>query len=66
MQLIEAAFSEGVPRPMRRLRLRRGEPVGVVVARRPDPTRWDVARLSIVKPDDGPLTEASLAQCDDT
>ncbi len=31
---------------MRRLSLRPGERVGIVVIRRPDPARWDLGRLS--------------------
>lgn len=46
MEIIEAEFENGVLRPMRRLSLRPGERVGIVVVRRPDPTRWDLGRLS--------------------
>jgi len=62
MELIEAEFHEGVLRPMRRLRLRPGERVGIVVVRRPDPLRWDLARLSRVIQDENALTEAGLAE----
>ena len=62
MELIEAEFNEGVLRPMRRLRLRPGERVGIVVVRRPDPARWDLARLSKVIRDEDTLTEAGLAE----
>lgn len=62
MELIEAEFSDGVLRPMRRLRLRPGERVGVVVVRRPDPARWDIARLSKINGDEDVLTEAGLAE----
>jgi predicted DNA-binding antitoxin AbrB/MazE fold protein len=42
MEVIEAEFNDGVLRPMRRLPLRPGERVGIVVVRRPDPLRWDL------------------------
>lgn len=48
MEVIEAEFNDGVLRPMRRLPLRPGERVGIVVVRRPDPLRWDLPRLSKV------------------
>jgi predicted DNA-binding antitoxin AbrB/MazE fold protein len=46
MRIIEAEFENGVLRPIRRLPLRPGERVGIVVVRRPDPARWDLERLS--------------------
>jgi predicted DNA-binding antitoxin AbrB/MazE fold protein len=46
MAIIEAEFDNGVLRPVRRLPLRPGERVGIVVVRRPDPARWDLDRLS--------------------
>ena len=46
MEIIEAEFDDGVLRPTRRLLLRPGERVGIVVVRRPDPARWDLVRLS--------------------
>ena len=66
MELIEAEFNEGVLRPMRRLRLRPGERVGIVVVRRPDSSRWDLARLSKVIQDESTLTEAGLAEWETT
>ena len=62
MEVIEAEFNDGVLRPMRRLTLRPGERVGIVVVRRPDPSRWDLARLSKVAPDEDTLTEAGLTE----
>ena len=62
MEVIEAEFNDGVLRPMRHLSLRPGERVGIVVVRRPDPSRWDLARLSKVVPDDESLTEAGLGE----
>jgi predicted DNA-binding antitoxin AbrB/MazE fold protein len=64
MGVIEAEFNDGILRPMRRLPLRPGELVGIVVVRRPDPLRWDRARLSKVIPDEDTLTEAGLAEWD--
>jgi predicted DNA-binding antitoxin AbrB/MazE fold protein len=66
MELIEAEFDDGVLRPMRRLRLRPGERVGIVVVRRPDPSRWDLDRLSKVSQDENALTEAGLAEWETT
>jgi predicted DNA-binding antitoxin AbrB/MazE fold protein len=66
MELVEAEFSEGVLRPMRRLQLRQGERVGIVVVRRPDPLRWNLARLSKVIADEETLTEAGLAEWETT
>jgi len=62
MEVIEAEFENGVLRPMRRLSLRPGERVGIVVVRRPDPNRWDIARLSKRSADDEEtLIETGLA-----
>lgn len=66
MEVIEAEFNDGVLRPMRRLLLRPGERVGIVVVRRPDPLRWDLARLSKVISDEDTLTEAGLAEWETT
>lgn len=62
MEMFEAEFNDGVLCPMRRLRLRPGERVGIVVVRRPDPSRWDLARLSKAIRDEDTLTEADLAR----
>ncbi|HXH95067.1 MAG TPA: antitoxin family protein [Thermoanaerobaculia bacterium] len=62
MEVIEAEFNDGVLRPMRRLPLRPGERVGIVLVRRPDPLRWDLARLSKTSPDENTLTEAGLSE----
>jgi predicted DNA-binding antitoxin AbrB/MazE fold protein len=61
MELIEAEFENGILRPMRRLALRPGERVGIVVVRRPDPARWDLNRLSKGSTEDEKLAEAALA-----
>jgi predicted DNA-binding antitoxin AbrB/MazE fold protein len=46
MRLIEAQYEDGVLRPVQRLSLRSGERVNLLVVRRPDPGRWDLARLA--------------------
>lgn len=66
MEVIEAEFNDGVLRPMRHLSLRPGERVGIVVVRRPDPSRWDLARLAKVAPDEKALTEAGLSEWETT
>lgn len=62
VKVIEAEFKDGVLRPMRRLPLRQGERVGIIVVRRPDPLRWDLARLSKDTPGENTLTAAGLAE----
>jgi predicted DNA-binding antitoxin AbrB/MazE fold protein len=66
MEVIEAEFNEGVLRPMRPLPLRPGERVRMVVVRRPDPLRWDLARLSKAVRDEDTLTETGLAEWEAT
>jgi predicted DNA-binding antitoxin AbrB/MazE fold protein len=61
MELIEAEFENGLLRPMRRLALRPGERVGIVVVRRPDPARWDLGRLSKGSTEEEKLAEEGLA-----
>ena len=46
MRLVEAQYENGVLRAVERLGLRSGERVNLIVVRRPDPARWDLARLS--------------------
>lgn len=60
MAIIEAEFDNGVLRPVRRLPLRPGERVGIVVVRRPDPARWDLNRLSKLSANDQKLAEEGL------
>jgi predicted DNA-binding antitoxin AbrB/MazE fold protein len=61
MAIIEAEFDNGVLRPIRRLPLRPGERVGLVVVRRPDPARWDLDRLAKLSGgDDQKLAEEGL------
>ena len=62
MELIEADFEDGVLRPKHPLRLRPGERVGIVIVRRPDPSRWDLDRLSKSSgPEDEQLAEQGIA-----
>ena len=63
MRVVEAQFDNGVLRPEERLGLRPGERVSLIVVRRPDPSRWDLARLAkIANGDDIALAEQGLAQ----
>jgi len=61
MEPIEAEFKNGVLHPTRRLPLRSGERVGIIVVRRPDRARWDLDRLSKGGSDDERLAEEGLA-----
>jgi len=45
VRLVEAQYKNGVLRPSERMGLRPGERVNIIVVRRPDPGRWDLARL---------------------
>jgi predicted DNA-binding antitoxin AbrB/MazE fold protein len=66
MGVIEAEFNDGVLRPTRRLPLRPGERVGIIVVRCPDPSRWDIGRLSKPSADEDMLTEAGLTEWETT
>jgi predicted DNA-binding antitoxin AbrB/MazE fold protein len=44
VRLVEAQYEDGVLRPIEGLRS--GERVSLMVVRRPDPHRWDLARFS--------------------
>ena len=50
VRLVEAQYEDGVLRPAERLSLRSGERVNLIVVRRPDPGRWDLARLARTLP----------------
>ena len=63
VRLVEAQYENGVLRPAEHLSLRPGECVKLIVMRRPDPSRWDLARLARAgNGDDLPLTEQGLAE----
>src|SRR5437879_3528091 len=61
VRLVEAQYEDGVFRPTERLSLRSGERVNLIVVRRPDPGRWDLARLSKTGGEDA-LYEEGLAE----
>lgn len=62
VRLVEAQYENGVLRPVERLGLRPGERVNLMVMRRPDPRRWDLARLSSTSnQEDLSLSEQGLA-----
>jgi predicted DNA-binding antitoxin AbrB/MazE fold protein len=59
--MIEAQYEDGLLRPKKPLSLRRGERVGVIVVRWPDPTRWDLSRIgATANSEDVSLAEAGL------
>jgi len=60
VRLIEAQYEGGLLRPSTPLALRPGERVGLIVVRKPDPSRWDFARLSKSSAEDAALTEQGL------
>jgi len=63
VRLVEAQYENGVLRPVERLGLRSGERVNLMVVRRPDPRRWDLARLSSTSnQEDLSLSEQGLAE----
>jgi predicted DNA-binding antitoxin AbrB/MazE fold protein len=63
VRLVEAQYDDGILRPVERLGLRPGERVNLIVVRRPDPSRWDPARLArAVNREDRALTELGLAE----
>ena len=62
MKPIEARYEGGVLRPTRPLALRPGERVGLIVLRRADPARWDLAKFATSESlEDGQLAECGLA-----
>ena len=57
---IDALYENGLLRPVSPLPLRPGERVAVIVVRKADPVRWDLARLPAHSRDDLALAEAGL------
>jgi len=60
MRPVDALYENGLLRPVSPLPLRSGERVALIVVRRPDPSRWDFARLAAHGADDLALAEAGL------
>ena len=46
MRPVEARYEDGMLKPEQPLPLRSGERVGIIVVRKPDPARWDLARIA--------------------
>jgi predicted DNA-binding antitoxin AbrB/MazE fold protein len=57
---VDAHYENGLLRPVSPLPLRPGERVALIVVRRPDPSRWDLARIAAHADDDLALAEAGL------
>ena len=63
MPIVKANFEDGVLRPETPLHLRPGEDVRLLlIVRQPDPSRWDLARLSQASDEDRALAEAGLGE----
>jgi predicted DNA-binding antitoxin AbrB/MazE fold protein len=62
MRPVEASYENGLLRPAKPLPLRAGERVGLIVVRRPDRARWDLARLAAGADEDDALARAGLAE----
>ena len=62
MRRIDASYEDGSLKLDKPLPLRAGERVAVVVVRKPDPSRWDLARLAATGREDLALAEAGLAE----
>ena len=63
VRVVQAQYEDGVLRPAERLGLRPGEQVSLIVVRRPDPSRWDLARLAkTANEEDLGLAEQGLAE----
>jgi predicted DNA-binding antitoxin AbrB/MazE fold protein len=60
MRSVEARYEDGFLKPTKPLQLRRGEKVGVIVVRHPDPLRWDLKRLAQGAAHDEALAGAGL------
>lgn len=60
VKLVEAQYESGVLRPSELLSLRPGEKVSIIVVRRPDPSRWDLARLGSDVREDAAFAEEGL------
>lgn len=58
---IDAHYEKGLLKPEQTLQLKPGERVALIVARTPDPKRWDLERLAKGAEEDLALAEAGLA-----
>lgn len=62
MRPVEAKYEGGLLRPAEPLPLRPGESVTLIVVRRPDPARWDMARLAASAAEDEELARTGLEE----
>lgn len=62
MRRVEASYENGLLRPEHPLPLRPGERVGLILIRRPDPSRWDLGRLAAGGVDDAAMAGAGLGE----
>lgn len=62
MKALEAQYEDGVLRPAENLGLRPGERVDIIVHRRADRSRWDLARLARQSEDEAMLSEQGLGE----
>jgi predicted DNA-binding antitoxin AbrB/MazE fold protein len=63
MRLVEALYEKGLLKPTKPLKLRPGERVGLILVRRPDPSRWDLDRIAkTVNVEDTVLAEQGIAE----
>ena len=62
MRLIDASYEDGSLKLDKPLPLRAGERVAVVVVRKPDPSRWDLARLAATGREDLALAASRAFQ----
>ena len=61
MRVVEAQYEKGLLKPMTPLALRPGEFVHLIVVRRPDPSRWNLAHFAKSSAsDEAVLTEQGL------
>jgi predicted DNA-binding antitoxin AbrB/MazE fold protein len=60
MASVEAAYENGVLRPMKPLRLQPGERVHIIVKRQPDASRWNLQRLAHASDEDLELASAGV------
>lgn len=60
MRSVEARYEDGVLKPSEPLSLKPGERVRLLVLRRSDPSRWDLARLVSAPEEDAELAASGL------